>query len=240
MDLLSLLWLFGLGCVAALAAFIAGWIVARRRKAVPAVVTAHVLAERVRAVGKLVALEVCAKEIATAKHGWDWLPPILLSPARLAMIFHFEKQFSVDLSRLGRGDVREVAPGRFRIILPPLTGALRLTDVSPYDIQSGRILGLLDIIQMTAERQGSLMRSAQEHATTLYRGEDERYMAAARLSAERQLSSLLDLFGVEVEIHWRDGDAEPTDGASRAHHVQPPWSARVHAANERFDALPAN
>jgi hypothetical protein len=74
--------------------------------------------ERVRAVGKLVGLEVCAKEIATATSGWAWLPPIVLSQARLAMIFNFEKQYSVDLSSIGPKHIREAgadsSPSRSR------------------------------------------------------------------------------------------------------------------------------
>ena len=58
------------------------------------------IAERVRSVGKLIGLEVHAKEIATAKKGWSWMPPIVLSQARLAMIFQFEKQYFVDLAAI--------------------------------------------------------------------------------------------------------------------------------------------
>ena len=48
-------------------------------KTVDRVVTQHIT-ERVRSVGRLVALEVCAKEIATATSGIadGWLPPVLL------------------------------------------------------------------------------------------------------------------------------------------------------------------
>ncbi len=209
MDLLSLLWMMGLSAGAIVIAFGAGWFISRRRRPrEDAPVSAKMLTQRVRAVGKLVALEVCAKEIATAKHGWDWLPPILLSPARIAMIFHYEKQYSVDLSSLGPGDVRERSPGVFRVRLPAIEGALRLTDVTPYDIQSGRLIGLLDIIQMNAERQTSLMRAAQEQATALFATSDARYLEAARLAAERQLASLLELFDVEIELAWSEPEQE--------------------------------
>ncbi len=160
--------------------------------------------ERVRAVGKLVGLEVCAKEIATATSGWAWLPPILLSQARLAMIFHFEKQYTVDLSRVGPNDVRDLGQGRFSLRLPPIQGSLRLIDVTPYDIQAAKVLGLLDLVSMTADRQKDLMRKAQQQAAELYEASDERYLSAARLSVERHLRALMELFGVEVDVLWQD------------------------------------
>jgi uncharacterized protein DUF4230 len=158
--------------------------------------------ERVRAVGKLVGLEVYAKEIATATTGWAWMPPLLLSQARLAMIFNFEKQYTVDFSGVGPDDVTELSPGRFRIVLPPVQGQLHLLDITPYDIQSARVLGLLDVVSMTADRQKDLMRKAQQQAAELYDTNDARYLAAARISIERHLRSLMDLFGVEVEVQW--------------------------------------
>ncbi|HCT46206.1 MAG TPA: hypothetical protein DF699_13435, partial [Phycisphaerales bacterium] len=101
------------------------------------------LTERVRAVGKLVGLEVHAKEIATATKGFNWLPPILLSQAKVAMIFQFEKQYAVELGSLDERDVEDMGNGRFRVTLPPIVGSLRLMDVEPYDIQQGRVLGLV-------------------------------------------------------------------------------------------------
>ncbi|HYE02276.1 MAG TPA: DUF4230 domain-containing protein [Phycisphaerales bacterium] len=175
------------------------------------------IAERVRAVGKLVGLEVCAKEIATATSGFAWLPPILLSQARLAMIFNFEKQYSVDLGRVKPDDVQDLGEGRYRLRLPPLEGTMRLTDVTPYDIQSGRVLGLVDLIPMTADRQRDLMRRAQQQAAELYRSHDERYHLEARLSIERHLRALLELFGVRVEISWADAasSGDPAAGEGR-------------------------
>jgi hypothetical protein len=158
-------------------------------------------------VGKLVGLEVCAKEIATATSGWAWLPPILLSQARLAMIFHFEKQYTVDLARVGPDDVSELGPGRFSLRLPPIQGALRLIDVTPYDIQAAKVLGLLDLVSMTADRQKDLMRKAQQQASELYEASDERYLSAARLSVERHLRALMELFGVDVEVRWQEAPA---------------------------------
>ncbi|MFN0133915.1 MAG: DUF4230 domain-containing protein [Phycisphaerales bacterium] len=165
-------------------------------------VSVEVIAERVRAVGKLVGLEVCAKEIATASTGWNWLPPLLLSQARLAMIFNFEKQYVVDLTRVGQADITPLGPGRFRVVLPPVEGQLRLLDVTPYDIQNARVLGLLDVIPMTAERQRELMKRAQQEASDLFRANDARYLRDARQSIERHLRSLMDLFGIHVEIAW--------------------------------------
>ncbi|MGP1347728.1 MAG: DUF4230 domain-containing protein [Phycisphaerales bacterium] len=191
-----------------------------RRKAPEAPVHAHsvTVAERVRSVGKLVGLEVHAKEIATSTKGWSWLPPIILSQAKIAMIFHFEKQYFVDLNRLRAADVEELSPAdpvtgaraRFRIHMPPIEGQLRLTDVTPYDIQAGRILGLVELIQMNAQMQGSLMRSAQDQAGQLFETNAPRYEREAVQSIERRLESFLRLFDAELEITWPTEDADAT------------------------------
>jgi len=183
-----------------------------RRKAPDAPVRAQsvTVAERVRSVGKLVGLEVHAKEITTTTKGWAWMPPILMSQAKIAMIFHFEKQYFVDLNRLRSSDVEEVQPAdpvtgeraKYRIHMPPVEGQLRLTDVTPYDIQAGRILGLVDVIQMNAATQASLMRSAQEQASELFENNGERYEREAVQSIERRLESFLLLFDAELEIIW--------------------------------------
>jgi hypothetical protein len=198
-------------------------------------VVTQVIAERMQAVGKLVALEVHAKEIATATSGWAWLPPLLLSQARLAMIFNFEKQYYVDLTRVREEDVEVLAEddgaplgdrwhggapvadrrrlGRFRVTLPEIEGSLRLCDVTPYDIQNARVLGLLDVIPMTADRQRDLMKRAQAQAAELYGACDERYLRQARLSAERHLAALMEMFGVEVVVAWRPArPAKPPAG----------------------------
>ncbi|MCB9846432.1 MAG: DUF4230 domain-containing protein [Phycisphaeraceae bacterium] len=203
----------GLACGVILLGGFLLWLRRRGRNA-PAKTEIHVIAERVRAVGRLVALEVSAKEIATVKKGWSWLPPLLLSQARLAMIFQFEKQYWVDLTRLGEERVREIEPGAYRLTLPEIEGSLRLTDVSPYDIQDGRILGLLDVIQMNAATQKNLMERAQEQAGKLFEVNDAKYLAEARRCVERQLKNLLALFGIQVEIVWGDAAASRPDGSS--------------------------
>lgn len=181
------------------------------RKA-PETLTITSMAERLRTVGKLVGLEVSAKEIATSTKGWDWTPPILLSPAKVAMIFHFEQQYYVDLSRLAPADVEDVTgpasrmregPPRRRLRLPAIEHSLKLTELEPYDIQAGRMLGLLDVIPMGASRQRDLMKRAQDEAGRLFRAHDERYRAAARASIERQLISLMAMVGADVEIVWK-------------------------------------
>jgi len=192
---------FGVG---ALVAWLLVGRLGMRRGDDPGVIRVETIAERVRAVGKLVGLEVAAKEIATATRGWGWLPPLLLSQARLAMIFTFEKQYAVDLARVRGEHVEKLGENRFRLTLPPVRGELRLTDVTPYDIQDGRILGLLDVVQMNATRQGELMDRAKEQAAILYETNEPRYMTEARAAIERQLSALLALFEVEVEIRFQE------------------------------------
>jgi hypothetical protein len=193
--------------VAALA-FGAGFLVRRRGGRQELTIRSQMIAERVRTVGRLVGLEVFAKEIATATQGWAWLPPLVLTQAKLAMIFHFEKQYWIDLSRLTDADVEPQGEGRFRIHLPALESSIRLTDVTPYDIQAGKALGLVDIIPMNADRQRNLMSQAQEQARTLFAGKDDSYRADAMRSIGRQLRSLLGLFDIQVEILWREAAPE--------------------------------
>lgn len=177
-------------------------------KAAPTRVTSDAIAERVRAVGKLVGLEVCAKEIATATTGWSWMPPLLLSQAKMAMIFHFERQYSIDLHDITDDHVTRHAPGRYRLRVPVIRGDLRLTNVEPYDIQSGRVFGVLDVIQMNAERQGELMRRAQDQAAQLFDKGEAKYIAEAQQSIERQLRTLFALFDAQVEFVWPDEPIE--------------------------------
>lgn len=195
----------GVAVVATVLGVVGGYVwLIRRSAAEPTKIDVHGVAERVRATGSLVGLEVAAKEIATATKGWGWLPPIVMSQARLAMIFQFEKQYSIDLAQLRTEDVERLGGGAFRITLPEVTGKLRLVDVSPYDIQAGRVLGLLDVIPMSADRQRELMKAAQEQAGTLLAASETTYMRQARASIERQLRSLLGLFDLELEIAWRE------------------------------------
>lgn len=167
-------------------------------------ISLRMLTERVRAVGKLVGLEVHAKEIATATKGFNWLPPILLSQAKIAMIFQFEKQYAVELGSLDERDVEDLGGGRFRVTLPPIVGSLRLMDVEPYDIQQGRVLGLVDVINMNAERQNELMKTAQTQAAELFEKNDERYEKQAREAIERQLQAIAKLFDGSLDIRWRE------------------------------------
>ena len=194
------------------------WLV-RRSAAQPTKIDVQGVTERVRATGSLVGLEVAAKEIATATKGWGWLPPILLSQAKLAMIFQFEKQYAVDLGALRPDDVERLGAGSFRITLPAVQGKLRLVDVSPYDIQSGKVMGLLDVIPMGAERQRELMKAAQEQAGQLLGSSEAQYIRRARASIEKQLRALLGLFEVELEIRWRDE-------ASREYELRVPESLK--------------
>lgn len=198
--LLTGIGLSGIGVAAAV------WSVRRRpkRREEPTVVA---VAQHVRAVGKLVALEVCAKEIATSMTGWDGLPILLWTPAKLAMIFTFEKQYAVDLSRLGPEDVDELGPGRYRLRLPAIEASLRLTDLTPYDIQAGRVLGLVDVVRMTADRQKKLITRAQEEASKGFAQADAKYRAAAKEAVERHMASLLGLFGIRAEVAWADEPA---------------------------------
>ncbi len=191
-----------------------------------ATITVDLIAERVRASGKLIGLEVCAKEIATATKGWKWLPPLVYSPARLAMIFQFEKQYYVDLNKVSPRDVTDFGNRRYQVVLPHIEGQLRLTNVIPYDIQDGKVCGLVDVIQMKAEAQGELMKQAQEQAAELFETSDAGYLDEARRSVQKQLTSLLALVDAEVDIVWKD-DLEPAP--TEQPRVQLPESAEAAA-----------
>ena len=139
------------------------------------------------------------------------LPPLLMSPAQLAMIFHFDKQYSVELGRVSAKDVSHIGDGRYRLTLPPIDGQLRLTDVKPYDIQDGKVLGLLDVIQMKANAQGQLMRKAQEQAAQLFETSDAGYQEEARRSIRKHLEALFHWIGADVEVAWQDEASVPSE-----------------------------
>lgn len=198
-----------------LGAVVIGMVLLLRRSAENApikVLATDIVAERVRSVGKLVALEVHAKEIATTTKGWGWLPPLVLTQAKIAMVFTFDKQYFVELGRLKEDDVQMREPGVFTMRLPAVEGSLRLADVRPYDIQAGRLLGLLEVIPMSAQTQGSLMEAAKEQAGELFARSEQRYTDEAKRSVEKQVKALLRLFGAEVEIEWADRTPESIAG----------------------------
>lgn len=199
-----ILLLAGIG-IGAIALGLARRSFARRPESHTTIETSTVV-DRVRSVGRLVGLEVSAKEIATSTRGLPWLPPAILSKARLAMIFQFEKQYAIDLSKITPEDVRRTRSG-WTLTLPPIEGALRLVDVTPYDIAAGKALGLFDVIPMDAKAQKQLMCSAQEQAASIYTENETRYLAEAQRSIESQLSALLSMLGVEIECRWSEGDA---------------------------------
>jgi len=199
---------FVICAILAAAGVVIVWVLRKKGETAPTQISdVSIVAERVRAVGKLVGLEVHAKEIATSTKGWSWIPPLLLSQAKVAMIFHFDKQYFVDLSKLRQSDVEQVGYGRFRLTLPAIEGSLRLSDLTPYDIQAGRIFALFDVIQMNAGTQKELIRTAQDQASQLFESHEGRYVADARRAVEKQVETLLSMFDAEVEIVWR-GEGE--------------------------------
>ena len=217
--------IFTTGLIAALSLLLGAvvvWVVLRRvGRDAPHKATAHIIAERVRSVGKLVGLEVMSKEIVTQTRGLTWLPPLLLSQARLAMIFCFEKQYFVDLARLRAEHVEHLSGRTFRVTLPRIEGSLRLLDVTPYDIQSGKLLGLLDVFRMDAPAQKLLMQRAQEEAQHLYETHAARYEEEARRAIVRQVVGLLGMFDIEVQVSFASA-AEPP---ARAGAISPALAA---------------
>ena len=165
--------------------------------------------DRVRQVGRLVTLEVQAKEIATSTKGLNWLPPVILSKARVAMIFRFEKQYAVDLARLDRSAIVRRPDGSAIVHMPPVESRLRLIEMTPYDIAAGRVLGLLDVIQVNAEAQKQLTEEAQAEAARLFDAEDARYRADAQRAAEDRIRDLLACFDIDAEFVWAAEQAAP-------------------------------
>ena len=182
------------------------WFFSRKRG--KATIHTHAVVDRVRESGHLVGLEVRAKEIATSTQGWGALPPLLFSQAKLAMIFEFEKQYSVDLAQLRDSDIEHVGQGRVVLHMPTVEGSLRLLTLTPYDIQAGRVLGLLDVIPMNADRHGQLLEAAQAQAAELFEQADARYTEQARRSIEHRLRAVLRMVGVDAEFVW-DADLTP-------------------------------
>lgn len=213
--------------IAGIAALVLWRMLTRKRGEpfVPEKTRVDAIAEHMRAVGKLIGLEVSAKEIATATKGLSWLPPLLLSQARVAMIFHFEKQYWIDLTRVQASDVQQIGEEEFVLTLPPVEGSLRLIDVSPYDIQDGRVLGLLDVIQVNAPTQKRLMERAQEQAAQLFQQNELRYHAEAVRSIERQLKAFLGLFEVRIRLEWPVSQETPADDEQAPSQVQAPAGA---------------
>jgi len=214
-SLLELL-ILGIGAVIALVVVVVGVALFIKYTAKRAPETKHsvTMTEKIRAVGKLVGLEVHAKEIATSTKGWSWVPPLLLSQAKLAMIFHFEKQYAVDLACIDEGDVEQLGEGRFRLRLPGVEGTLRLTSVEPYDIQAGKMAGLIDVMPMNADRQRQLITDAQTQAASLFEKTDAKYVREAERSIERHLTALMKLMGITLEIDWAK-QSEPINGVGR-------------------------
>ena len=143
--------------------------------------------DRVRTVGRLVSLEVCAKEIATSQTSLAWIPEILFRGRKLAMIFQFETDYFVDLSRLTPADIEPRGERRYVLHLPALESQERMTSMEPYDIQNGRLLGLLDVLPNDAAAQKELTKKAHEQAVALFRVKDAQYRAQARASARRSV-----------------------------------------------------
>jgi uncharacterized protein DUF4230 len=203
--IITALIVFGIGLVGG----IVGLFVLKRafsRKRVSSTVHAHAVIDRVRETGRLVGLDVRAKEIATSTQGWGMLPALLFTQAKLAMIFEFEKQYAVDLARLRDEDIERVGVDRVVLHMPRVESSLRMLSLTPYDIQAGRVLGLVDVIPMSAERHGELLDVARKQAVEVFEEADARYAAQARSSIENRLRAVLRMCGVEAEFVWDDAD----------------------------------
>lgn len=169
------------------------------------------IVERVQSVGRLTGLEVSSKEITTqVKGGFKWIPKLVISPARLAVIFHFETHYYVDLGHLEVTDVRMVGPNQYEIVLPRIEHTFMLKELEAYDIQAGRLLGLLDITSLDAETHNDLMQRARTEAESMFQKQNERYSKQAERAVAQQMAALLQMFGVEVNVRWNGDPAMAT------------------------------
>lgn len=174
----------------------------------------HRIVERVRAVGKLVGFEVLHKEIVTEIEKLKWMPKMLVTPARVAMIFYFEKQYYIDLLKLSEADIEEIAPGRYMLTIPPLAGDFCVRQMEAYDIQSRKVVGLFDATGIDEQRFNHLMERAREEAENLYEKQADRYEVQARESIARLIKGLFDRFDIDVRIRFAD-QSEPINLSSR-------------------------
>lgn len=199
-------------------------------------VEVHTIVDRVRAVGRLVGLEVSTKEITTqTSGGFKWIPSLLISPARLAVIFFFEAQYSVDLSELTVESVRHIEDNRYELTLPPVTDRFLFRDLEAYDIQSGKLLGLIEITGLDADTHNDLVQRARAEAESLFRQQADRYEQQARETIARQVVSLLGLFDVAVQIRF----ATPAPAAARPEGIGAPTVPEASTGSGRQDWSPA-
>ncbi len=209
MDLLTVL------IIAAVAALIGAgatfWL-QRRFRARPSIVTTHSVVERIRAVGKLTGLEVSTKEITTqTKASWKWVPRLVLSPARMALIFNFERHYFVELSELGEESVRKRSPREWEITLPALRNEFIFRGIEAYDIQAGRLLGLA-VDSLDAPTHNLLIEQAREESKKVFDRQDRAYRQQAMQVIAHQLRSLLAMFQIDVTVRFAGADSPEATG----------------------------
>ena len=225
MTIIELIGILAVASMAAAAGFYTARLIFRRGRRAgrnKPRVTCRGVTQQVSAVGRLVALDVNAKEIATATSGPDWLPPALLTRAKVALVFHFERQYALDLNALEAEDIVRLSPGRVRLRPPPIRSRTTLVDLEPYDIQSGKLFGLLEIIPMNAARQRRLMAAARESACTLSDADEQSHIALARASAEREIRRALQSLGLAVEFDWSRSVVERSEPAAAVEPIADP------------------
>jgi Protein of unknown function (DUF4230) len=212
--------LIGILSVASLAGAV-GWYAARfffRRRRQPRNkaprVTCSGVTQRVASVGRFVALEVTAKEIATASTGPQWLPPALLTRAKVAMIFHFRHEYTFDLAALSDSDIMPQR-GRLKLRMPEMQSNTVLVDLEPYDIQSGKVFGLIEVIPMGAARQRKLMAAARQEAGTVGVEDEHAQRAMARSSAEKHIRKMLGHARLVVDFDWSRSLAQEAEIVGR-------------------------
>jgi len=210
--------LFSIVIVQSVALAVAGVILFLKWKGVGKVereIDVHRIVERVRSVGKLVGFEVLHKEIVTEIEKLKWTPRMLVTPARVAMIFYFEKQYFIDLLKLSESDIEEIRPGLYQLTIPPLDGDFCVRQMEAYDIQSRKVVGMFDATGIDENRFNQLMERAREEAEKLYDKQADRYELQARESIARLIKGLFDRFDGRARRRWCRAAEESEGGRAR-------------------------
>ena len=204
----------------------AGLILALRRKGVGGKgmeVRATAAIEELKAIGVLSVFKAVTKEIVTArdhslgdlgKRYLEWL----ITSKKMAMIFEFDIDFQYDLRDPSFG-VREEAPGRFRLEMPPCDYVVHVRNVTFYDEQAGKLLPIIlpDVINkilgggFNEEDRNKLMEEAKAQAESLAQNLARRLSSEVQTSARQTMEMLAKSFGAHAaQVVFPDAEPRKT------------------------------
>lgn len=165
----------------------------------------------IRDTGDLVALEAHYKDVGAHRGEAGWIT----GEKKMLLICTFEMQFRFDLRRARlerRGD-------RMVLKLPPCQIKTLYKDLQFYDEQAGKTLDWLPVFRdllpksgFTVDERNDFIRKAKDNAKATARKSDETLLSKAEYNAEKTLTQLFRLIGVEDEI---DVEVAPSADAMR-------------------------